>query len=358
MIYSKLFKSKILSVLIFVFVVLIFISLSNINYSNDNIKKIGMAVLISKAAKNNNKDNSILHNSLGEILKDYKKQINIVDKDKIIDSLKKNKFNGKDLKDISRLSKIGLDCNLDYFIICVYNYENDKDVLDIKLIDCNSKLFINNENIVFNNDSELKIKLEKFIKTIMPEKTIKESGNIPIKVLSYRQETIFSEELIIGYVVTSESIVNVDITLNGKSIKNEDKSNKSIGQTIVKESKKPKEDQRIQFTQNIKNLIDGDNKIVISIETESGNYGFLNLIIKKVPEPKGLGKTWIVSIGIDNYKNVPVVRYATFDAKDFYEVMISSWEKIEEKEGVEVEKHLFINEDATKKNLENFFLQN
>jgi len=80
----------------------------------------------------------------------------------------------------------------------------------------------------------------------------------------------------------------------------------------------PKEQKRIEFSERIC-LREGKNEITIIAED---NEGALSQKTVSVQLSKRMGELWAVIIGINKYRNLPSLKYASNDAHEFYRYLV------------------------------------
>jgi len=136
--------------------------------------------------------------------------------------------------------------------------------------------------------------------------------NLPVIAIAYPKDgiTIDSEYVnLFGVAEHEKGISKFEILLNDKPIGSKDQRNVQLV---------PKGQKRIEFSEKV-HLREGQNKIVILAQSEDGltNQKILSVHLAKKRE-----EVYGVVIGINKYKNLPSLKYAVNDAREFYRYLV------------------------------------
>ena len=135
-----------------------------------------------------------------------------------------------------------------------------------------------------------------------------QSKNLPVIALAYPKDgtSVDSEHVsLYGVAEHEKGISKFEIFLN----------NKSVGLTSPKEFQLPAKDRkRIEFSERIR-LREGLNTISIAVQGTEGLTSQKTIFIRLAKKQE---KVYAVVIGIDKYKNLPPLKYAVNDAREFY----------------------------------------
>ena len=136
--------------------------------------------------------------------------------------------------------------------------------------------------------------------------------NLPVIVIAYPEDgiTIDSDYVnLLGVAEHEKGISKFEILLNDKPIGSKDQRNVQLV---------PKGRKRIEFSEKVR-LREGQNKIAILVQ--SGD-GLTNQKILSVHLAKKREEVYAVVIGINKYKNLPPLKYAVNDAREFYRYLV------------------------------------
>ena len=136
--------------------------------------------------------------------------------------------------------------------------------------------------------------------------------NLPMIIVAYPNDgiTIDSEYVnLFGAAEHEKGISKFEILLNDKPIGSKDQRNVQLV---------PKGQKRIQFSEKVR-LREGQNKIAILVQ---GEDGLTNQKVLSVQLAKKREEVYAVVIGINKYKNLPSLKYAVNDAREFYRYLV------------------------------------
>ena len=136
--------------------------------------------------------------------------------------------------------------------------------------------------------------------------------NLPVIAIGYPKDgtSVDSEYVsLFGVAEHEKGISKFEILLNDKPIVSKDQRNVQLV---------PKGQKRIEFSEKV-HLREGQNKIVILAQSEDGltNQKILSVHLAKKRE-----EVYGVVIGINKYKNLPSLKYAVNDAREFYRYLV------------------------------------
>lgn len=147
-----------------------------------------------------------------------------------------------------------------------------------------------------------------------PSEAFKDQFSPMMLLLSPREGQITATARIqlIGVVEDDTALLKVDITVNGKPI------TLMTERGITSDSIEPLA--RIEFNEQIP-IVVGPNQIQIRAEDTSGRISEKLVSVQRV-EPKGT--VWAVIVGVNNYPNLPQLKYAVNDAEAFHKFLVDS----------------------------------
>jgi len=135
-----------------------------------------------------------------------------------------------------------------------------------------------------------------------------QSKNLPVIAVAYPKEgiSVDSEHVsLYGVAEHDKGISKFEILVN----------NKPVGLKAYKEFQLPPKDRkRIEFSERIR-LREGQNTISIAVQ---GTEGLTNQKTISIQLAKKKEMVYAVVVGIDKYKNLPTLKYAVNDAREFY----------------------------------------
>ena len=135
-----------------------------------------------------------------------------------------------------------------------------------------------------------------------------QSKNLPVIAVAYPKEgiSVDSEHIsLYGVAEHDKGISKFEISVN----------NKPLGLKAYKELQLPPKDRkRIEFSERIR-LREGQNTISIAVQ---GTEGLTNQKTISIQLAKKKEMVYAVVVGIDKYKNLPTLKYAVNDAREFY----------------------------------------
>jgi len=140
----------------------------------------------------------------------------------------------------------------------------------------------------------------------------KQPKNIPVIAIATPQDgiTVDSEYISLAGVAEHEKgIENFDILLNGEPVHSKDQRGVKLVQKELK---------RIEFSERIR-LREGKNDITILAQEKEGITAKKTIAVHMA---KKKGEIWAVIIGINQYHNLPSLKYAVNDAREVYRYMI------------------------------------
>jgi hypothetical protein len=146
----------------------------------------------------------------------------------------------------------------------------------------------------------------------LEEEKQKSSEALPlIAILNPKDGAVLESECIplSGVAEHQKDISRLDIFLNNALIAPKDKRLLKIA---------PKEQARIEFSERVC-LREGRNEITVLAHDRDGASArkTISVHLKKKP-----GQTWAVVIGINKYTNLPPLKYAVNDAREFYRYLV------------------------------------
>jgi uncharacterized caspase-like protein len=140
----------------------------------------------------------------------------------------------------------------------------------------------------------------------------KQPKNIPVIAIATPQDriTVDSEYISLAGVAEHEKgIEKFEILLNGEPVHSKDQRGVNLVQ---------KEMRRIEFSERIR-LREGKNDISILAQEKEGMTAKRTITVHMA---KKRGEIWAVIIGINQYRNLPSLKYAVNDAMEVYRYMI------------------------------------
>ncbi|EKD92567.1 MAG: Polysaccharide deacetylase, partial [uncultured bacterium] len=143
------------------------------------------------------------------------------------------------------------------------------------------------------------------------EKT-KQPKNIPVIAIATPKDgiTVDSEYISLAGVAEHEKgIEKFEILLNGEPAHSKDQRGVKLVQKELK---------RIEFSERIR-LREGKNEITIRAQEKEGMTAEKTIAVHMA---KKKGEVWAVIIGINQYRNLPSLKYAVNDAREVYRYMI------------------------------------
>ena len=135
-----------------------------------------------------------------------------------------------------------------------------------------------------------------------------QSKNLPVIAVAYPKD---------GISVNSEHVSLYGVAEHDKGISKFEilVNNKPVGLRAYKDLQLPPKDRkRIEFSERIR-LREGPNTISIAVQ---GTEGLTNQKTISIQFAKKQEKVYAVVIGINKYKNLPTLKYAVNDAREFY----------------------------------------
>ena len=148
----------------------------------------------------------------------------------------------------------------------------------------------------------------------IPQQGSKDQYSPLMLLLSPREGQVTATETIqlIGVVEDDTALLKVEITVNGKPLISK------MERGITPESSPLPS--RFEFNEHIPVVV-GSNQIRIRAEDTSGRVSEKLVSIQRV-EPKGT--VWAVVVGINDYPNLPKLKYAVNDAQAFHDLLLES----------------------------------
>jgi len=140
----------------------------------------------------------------------------------------------------------------------------------------------------------------------------KQPRNLPVIAVAYPRDgiTVDSEYInLLGVAEHEKGILRFEILINDKpsSVRNQ-----RALKLVAKEQK------RIEFSERIR-LREGQNKIAIFVQGEDGLINQKSISVQLVMKRE---EVYAVVIGINKYKNLPSLKYAVNDAREFYRYLV------------------------------------
>ena len=135
-----------------------------------------------------------------------------------------------------------------------------------------------------------------------------QSKNLPVIAVAYPNDgiSVDSEHVsLYGVAEHEKGISKFEIFINNKPVSLKD----SRGLQII-----PRDRKRIEFSERI-HLREGPNTISIAVQGTEGLTSQKTIFIRLAKKQE---KVYAVVIGIDKYKNLPPLKYAVNDAREFY----------------------------------------
>jgi hypothetical protein len=136
--------------------------------------------------------------------------------------------------------------------------------------------------------------------------------NLPVIAIAYPKDGITTDSEYVnlfGVAEHEKRISKFEILLNDKPIGSKEQRNLQLA---------PRGQKRIEFSEKV-HLRQGENKIAILVQSEDGlaNQKILSVHLAKKRE-----EVFAVVIGINKYKNLPSLKYAVNDAREFYRYLV------------------------------------
>ncbi len=149
------------------------------------------------------------------------------------------------------------------------------------------------------------------LETMEGERSI-QSKNLPVIAIGYPKDglSIDSEYVsLFGVAEHEKGISKLEILVNNKPLELKDQRSLKLS---------PKDRKRIEFSERIR-LREGQNNISIVAQSTGGltNQKTISVQLAKKQE-----KLYAVVIGINKYKNLPSLKYAVNDAREFYHYLV------------------------------------
>jgi len=149
------------------------------------------------------------------------------------------------------------------------------------------------------------------LETMEGERSI-QSKNLPVIAIGYPKDgiSIDSEYVsLYGVAEHEKGISKLEILVNNKPLELKDQRGLKLS---------PKDRKRIEFSERIR-LREGQNNIAIVVQSTGGltNQKTISVQLAKKQE-----KIYAVVIGINKYKNLPSLKYAVNDAREFYHYLV------------------------------------
>jgi hypothetical protein len=135
-----------------------------------------------------------------------------------------------------------------------------------------------------------------------------QSRNLPVIAVAYPQDgtSVDSENVsLYGVAEHERGISTFEISVNNKPVRLKDSRGLQIH---------PRDRKRIEFSERIR-LREGQNTISIAVQGTEGLTSQKTIFIRFAKKQE---KVYAVVIGIDKYKNLPPLKYAANDAREFY----------------------------------------
>lgn len=154
--------------------------------------------------------------------------------------------------------------------------------------------------------------IQKGLQAMKELEEIKKKLSEPAIVVVYPKDgiTVDSEYInLVGVAEHEKGISGLEILLNDKPINVTDQRGLKIA---------PKDRKTVEFSQRVR-LREGQNTISIMAQTTEG---LTNQKTLSVQLAKKLRKVYAVVIGINKYKNLPSLKYAANDAREFYRYLV------------------------------------
>jgi hypothetical protein len=139
-----------------------------------------------------------------------------------------------------------------------------------------------------------------------------QSKNLPVIAVGYPRDgiSVDSEYVsLFGVAEHEKGILKFEILVNGKPVGLKDRRNLQLV---------PKDRKRIEFSERIQ-LREGQNTISIAVQ---GAEGLTNQKTISIQLAKKREEVYAVVIGINKYKNLPSLKYAVNDAREFYRYLV------------------------------------
>jgi hypothetical protein len=136
--------------------------------------------------------------------------------------------------------------------------------------------------------------------------------NLPVIAIGYPQDGMKTDSEIIslyGVAEHEKGISKFEILINDRHLSLKDQRDLRLI---------PKERKRIEFSERIR-LSEGQNRIAILVQGEDGLKNQKNLSVQLVRKRE---EVYAVVIGINKYKNLPSLKYAANDAREFHQFLI------------------------------------
>jgi hypothetical protein len=136
----------------------------------------------------------------------------------------------------------------------------------------------------------------------------KQPKNLPVIAIGYPKDGIIVDSEYVnlyGMAEHEKGISKFEILVNNKPMGLRDHGDVQI---------KPKDRKRIEFSEKIR-LQEGQNTIAVVVQGTEGLTNQKNILIQLAKKREAV---YGVVIGINKYKNLPSLKYATNDAREFY----------------------------------------
>jgi hypothetical protein len=140
----------------------------------------------------------------------------------------------------------------------------------------------------------------------------KQPQTLPVIAVAYPRDgtTVDSEYInLFGVAEHEKGILRFEILINDKPYSVRDQRDLKL---VAKEQK------RIEFSERIR-LREGQNKIAIFVQGEDGSLNKRSISVQWVKKRE---EVYAVVIGINKYKNLPPLKYAVNDAREFYRYLV------------------------------------
>ena len=147
---------------------------------------------------------------------------------------------------------------------------------------------------------------------ILETEKVVQPKNLPVIAIANPKEgiTVDSEYIsLVGVAEHEKGIIRFEILINNQPVGSKDQR----GLKIV-----PNEQKRIEFSERI-HLREGKNELTIIAQEKEGSIAQKTISVQMTKKQEEI---WAVVIGINKYLNLPSLKYAANDGKEFYRYLV------------------------------------